>query len=148
MSGHSKWATIKHKKAAVDARRGKVFTKLIRELTSAARMGGGDVDSNPRLRTAVAAAKTANMPSDTIQRAIKKGTGELPGEVYEEITYEGYGAGGVAILVDVLTDNKNRTVAEIRHLFAKHGGNLGESGLRGVDVCPQGSHYAEHESDR
>ena len=128
MSGHSKWATIKHKKAAVDARRGKVFTKLIRELTSAARMGGGDADSNPRLRTAVAAAKTANMPSDTIQHAIKKGTGELPGEVYEEITYEGYGAGGVAILVDVLTDNKNRTVAEIRHLFAKHGGNLGETG--------------------
>ena len=128
MSGHSKWATIKHKKAAVDARRGKVFTKLIRELTSAARMGGGDADSNPRLRTAVTAAKTANMPSDTIQRAIKKGTGELPGEVYEEITYEGYGAGGVAILVDVLTDNKNRTVAEIRHLFAKHGGNLGETG--------------------
>jgi len=128
MSGHSKWATIKHKKAAVDARRGKVFTKLIRELTSAARMGGGDADMNPRLRTAVAAAKTANMPSDTIQRAIKKGTGELPGEVYEEITYEGYGAGGVAILVDVLTDNKNRTVAEIRHLFSKHGGNLGETG--------------------
>ena len=128
MSGHSKWATIKHKKAAVDARRGKVFTKLIRELTSAARMGGGDADANPRLRTAVAAAKTANMPSDTIQRAIKKGTGELPGEVYEEVTYEGYGAGGVAILVDVLTDNKNRTVAEIRHLFSKHGGSLGESG--------------------
>jgi YebC/PmpR family DNA-binding regulatory protein len=128
MSGHSKWATIKHKKAAVDARRGKVFTKLIRELTSAARMGGGDADSNPRLRTAVATAKTANMPSDTIQRAIKKGTGELPGEVYEEITYEGYGAGGIAVLVDVLTDNKNRTVAEIRHLFAKHGGNLGETG--------------------
>src|SRR5262249_56157693 len=128
MSGHSKWATIKHKKAAVDARRGKVFTKLIRELTSAARMGGGDADSNPRLRTAVAAAKTANRPSDTLQRAIKKGTGELPGEVYEEVTYEGYGAGGVAILVDVLTDNKNRTVAEIRHLFSKHGGSLGESG--------------------
>jgi len=128
MSGHSKWATIKHKKAAVDARRGKVFTKLIRELTSAARMGGGDADMNPRLRTAVAAAKTANVPSDTIQRAIKKGTGELPGEVYEEITYEGYGAGGVAVLVDVLTDNKNRTVAEIRHLFSKHGGNLGETG--------------------
>ena len=128
MSGHSKWATIKHKKAAVDARRGKVFTKLISELTSAARMGGGDADSNPRLRTAVAAAKTANMPSDTIQRAIKKGTGELPGEIYEEITYEGYGAGGIAVLVDVLTDNKNRTVAEIRHLFAKHGGNLGETG--------------------
>jgi YebC/PmpR family DNA-binding regulatory protein len=112
----------------VDARRGKVFTKLIRELTSAARMGGGDPDMNPRLRTAVTTAKTANMPSDTIQRAIKKGTGELPGEVYEEVFYEGYGAGGVAILVDVLTDNKNRTVAEIRHLFAKHGGSLGESG--------------------
>jgi len=128
MSGHSKWATIKHKKAAVDARRGKVFTKLIRELTSAARMGGGDPDANPRLRTAVTAARNSNMPSDTIQRAIKKGTGELPGEVYEEVTYEGYGAGGVAILVDVLTDNKNRTVAEIRHLFSKHGGSLGESG--------------------
>jgi YebC/PmpR family DNA-binding regulatory protein len=131
MSGHSKWATIKHKKAAVDARRGKVFTKLIRELTSAARMGGGDVDMNPRLRTAVAAAKTSNMPSDTIQRAIKKGTGDLPGEIYEEFMYEGYGAGGVAILVDVLTDNKNRTVAEIRHVFTKHGGNLGETGCVG-----------------
>jgi YebC/PmpR family DNA-binding regulatory protein len=128
MSGHSKWASIKHKKAVVDARRGKTFTKLIRELTSAARMGGGDPDANPRLRTAVTAAKNANMPSDTIQRAIKKGTGELPGEVYEEVSYEGYGAGGVAILVDVLTDNKNRTVAEIRHLFSKHGGSLGESG--------------------
>jgi len=131
MSGHSKWATIKHKKAAVDARRGKVFTKLIRELTSAARMGGGDVDMNPRLRTAVAAAKTSNMPADTIQRAIKKGTGDLPGEIYEEFMYEGYGAGGVAVLVDVLTDNKNRTVAEIRHVFAKHGGNLGETGCVG-----------------
>jgi len=128
MSGHSKWASIKHKKAVVDARRGKTFTKLIRELTSAARMGGGDPDMNPRLRTAVTTAKNSNMPSDTIQRAIKKGTGELPGEVYEEVTYEGYGAGGVAILVDVLTDNKNRTVAEIRHLFSKHGGSLGESG--------------------
>jgi len=128
MSGHSKWASIKHKKAVVDARRGKVFTKLIRELTSAARMGGGDADANPRLRTAVTTAKNANMPSDTIQRAIKKGTGELPGEVYEEVFYEGYGAGGVAVLVDALTDNKNRTVAEIRHLFSKHGGSLGESG--------------------
>src|SRR5947209_7361461 len=126
MSGHSKWASIKHKKAVVDARRGKTFTKLIRELTSAARMGGGDPDMNPRLRTAVTTAKNSNMPSDTIQRAIKKGTGELPGEVYEEVTYEGYGAGGVAILVDVLTDNKNRTVAEIRHTFSKYGGNLGE----------------------
>jgi YebC/PmpR family DNA-binding regulatory protein len=128
MSGHSKWSTIKHKKAAVDARRGKLFTKAIRELTSAARAGGGSPEANPRLRTAIAAAKSANMPTDTIQRAIKKGTGELPGEVYEEVTYEGYGAGGVAILVDVLTDNRNRTVAEIRHLFAKHGGNLGEAG--------------------
>jgi YebC/PmpR family DNA-binding regulatory protein len=131
MSGHSKWATIKHKKAAVDARRGKIFTKLIRELTSAARMGGGDIDANPRLRTAVTTARASNMPSDTIQRAIKKGTGELPGEVYEEITYEGYGAGGVAVLVDVLTDNKNRTVAEIRHIFSKYGGNLGETGCVG-----------------
>ena len=128
MSGHSKWSTIKHKKAAVDARRGKLFTKAIRELTSAARAGGGSPEANPRLRTAIAAARSVNMPADTIQRAIKKGTGELPGEVYEEVTYEGYGAGGVAILVDVLTDNRNRTVAEIRHLFAKHGGNLGEAG--------------------
>ena len=128
MSGHSKWSSIKHKKALVDARRGKTFTKLIRELTSAAKAGGGSAETNPRLRTAVAAAKTANMPADTISRAIKKGTGELPGEVYEEVTYEGYGAGGVAVLVDVLTDNRNRTVAEVRHLFAKHGGNLGESG--------------------
>ncbi len=128
MSGHSKWSTIKHKKAAVDARRGKLFTKLIRELTSAAKVGGGDQEANPRLRTAVAAAKSANMPTDTIHRAIKKGTGELPGETYDEVTYEGYGVGGVAVLVDVLTDNRNRTVAEIRHLFAKHGGNLGENG--------------------
>ena len=128
MSGHSKWSSIKHKKALVDARRGKTFTKLIRELTSAAKAGGGSPDMNPRLRTAVAAAKNANMPADTIQRAIKKGTGELPGEVYEEVTYEGYGAGGVAVLVDVLTDNRNRTVAEIRHIFAKHGGSMGESG--------------------
>jgi YebC/PmpR family DNA-binding regulatory protein len=128
MSGHSKWSTIKHKKAATDARRGKLFTKLIRELTSAARAGGGDADTNPRLRTAVAAAKGANMPGDTIDRAIKKGTGDLEGEVYEEVIYEGYGAGGVAVLVDVLTDNKNRTVAEVRHLFSKHGGSLGEHG--------------------
>lgn len=128
MSGHSKWSTIKHKKAMVDARRGKMFTKLIRELTSAARAGGGDPDVNPRLRTAVASAKGANMPNDTIQRAIQKGTGEIAGETYEEVTYEGYGAGGVAVLVDTLTDNKNRTVAEIRHLFAKHGGSMGENG--------------------
>jgi YebC/PmpR family DNA-binding regulatory protein len=128
MSGHSKWSTIKHKKAITDARRGKLFTKLIRELTSAARAGGGDVDANPRLRTAVSAARSANMPNDTIDRAIKKGTGELPGEIYDEVTYEGYGAGGVAVLVDVLTDKKNRTVAEVRHLFSKYGGNLGENG--------------------
>ena len=128
MSGHSKWSTIKHKKAMVDARRGKMFTKLIRELTSAARAAGGDPDVNPRLRTAVASAKGANMPNDTIQRAIQKGTGEIAGETYEEVTYEGYGAGGVAVLVDTLTDNKNRTVAEIRHLFAKHGGSMGENG--------------------
>ena len=128
MSGHSKWSTIKHKKAMVDARRGKMFTKLIRELTSAARAGGGDPDTNPRLRTAVASAKGANMPNDTIQRAIQKGTGDTAGETYEEVTYEGYGAGGVAVLVDTLTDNKNRTVAEIRHLFSKHGGSMGENG--------------------
>ena len=128
MSGHSKWSTIKHKKAMVDARRGKMFTKLIRELTSAARAGGGDPDVNPRLRTAVASAKGANMPNDTIQRAIQKGTGDIAGETYEEVTYEGYGAGGVAVLVDTLTDNKNRTVAEIRHLFARHGGSMGENG--------------------
>lgn len=128
MSGHSKWSTIRHKKAAVDARRGKLFTKLIRELTSAAKAGGGEADINPRLRTAIANAKSANMPADTIQRAIQKGTGELPGEDYEEVIYEGYGAGGVAVLVDALTDNRNRTVAEIRHLFSKHGGNLGENG--------------------
>jgi YebC/PmpR family DNA-binding regulatory protein len=128
MSGHSKWSTIRHKKATVDARRGKLFTKLIRELTSAAKAGGGDPETNPRLRTAVTNAKGANMPADTIQRAIQKGTGELPGEDYEEVTYEGYGAGGVAVLVDALTDNRNRTVAEIRHLFSKHGGNLGENG--------------------
>ena len=128
MSGHSKWSSIKHKKAMVDARRGKMFTKLIRELTSATRAGGGDPDINPRLRTAVASAKGANMPADTIQRAIQKGTGDTAGETYEEVTYEGYGAGGVAVLVDTLTDNKNRTVAEIRHLFAKHGGSMGENG--------------------
>lgn len=128
MSGHSKWSSIKHKKATVDARRGKLFTKLIRELTSAARAGGGDPNANPRLRTAVLTAKTANMPADTIQRAIQKGTGDLGGETYEEVVYEGYGVGGVAVFVDTLTDNKNRTVAEIRHIFAKHGGSMGESG--------------------
>ena len=128
MSGHSKWSTIKRKKGAVDAKRGKIFTRLIKEITVAARMGGGDPDGNPRLRSAIASAKTENMPKDNIDRAIKKGTGELEGAVYEEITYEGYGPGGVAVLVDCMTDNKNRTVADIRHFFSKSGGNLGESG--------------------
>lgn len=127
MSGHSKWATIKHKKGAADARRGKVFTRLIREITMAAK-GGGDVDKNPRLRTAVAAAKAENMPADNIKRAIQRGTGELPGATYEEATFEGYGPGGVALLVEVSTDNRNRTVSEIRHVFTKNGGNLGEAG--------------------
>jgi YebC/PmpR family DNA-binding regulatory protein len=128
MSGHSKWSTIKHKKAAKDARRGKLFTKLIKEITVAARMGGGDINANPRLRTAVAAARVNSMPGENIDRAIKKGTGELEGVSYEEIQYEGYGPGGAAILAQVLTDNKNRTVSEIRRLFTKHGGNLGETG--------------------
>lgn len=128
MSGHSKWASIKHKKAAVDAKRGKIFTKLIREISVAARVGGGDIDANARLRTAVLAAKASNMPQDNIQRAIKKGTGELEGSSYEEFLYEGYGPGGIAILVTVLTDNKNRTTSEIRHLFSKNGGNMGEAG--------------------
>lgn len=128
MSGHSKWSTIKHKKAAKDAKRGKAFTKLIKEITVAARLGGGDIKANPRLRTAVLAARKDSMPNDTIDRAIKKGTGELEGVSYEEILYEGYGPGGVAILVEVLTDNRNRTVAEIRNVFDKHGGNLGTNG--------------------
>ena len=128
MSGHSKWHSIRHKKAAVDAKRGKIFTKIIKEISVAARIGGGDLDSNPRLRTAVAAAKEQNMPQDNIKRAILKGTGDLPGQSYEETTYEGYGPGGVAVYLEVLTDNKNRTVAEIRHLFSKYNGNLGESG--------------------
>ncbi len=128
MSGHSKWHTIKHKKGALDAKRGKLFTKLIREMTIAARIGGGDIETNPRLRTAVEKAKAGNMPADNIKRAIMKGTGELEGETYEEITIEGYGAGGVAILVEGTTDNRNRTVSEIRHLFTKNGGNLGTAG--------------------
>lgn len=128
MSGHSKWASIKHKKAKVDAARGRAFTKLIREITVAARVGGGDVNGNPRLRTAVLAAKAINMPADNIDRAIKKGTGELEGVSYEEIVYEGYGPGGVAVLAEVVTDNKNRTVGEIRKAFSRHGGNMGESG--------------------
>jgi len=128
MSGHSKWSSIKHKKAAVDAKRGKVFTKLIKEITVAARMGGGDMTANPRLRTAVQAAKAENMPKDNLERAIKKGTGELEGVSYEEATYEGYGPAGAAILIESLTDNKNRAVADIRHIFSKCGGNLGENG--------------------
>ncbi len=128
MSGHSKWATTKHKKAAADARRGKIFTKLTKEITVAAKMGGGTADGNPRLRAAIAKAKAVSMPADNIQRAIKKGTGELPGVSYEEVTYEGYGPGGVAVLVEVLTDNKNRAVSDIRHIFSKYGGGLGEAG--------------------
>ncbi|HEY0263731.1 MAG TPA: YebC/PmpR family DNA-binding transcriptional regulator [Granulicella sp.] len=128
MSGHSKWATIKHKKGAADAKRGKVFTRLIKEITVAAKAGGGDPDGNPRLRTAIAAAKAENMPADNIKRAVQRGTGELEGVSYEEITYEGYGPGGVAVIVDVLTDNKNRAVSEIRHAFSKNGGNLGAEG--------------------
>ncbi|QNI35439.1 YebC/PmpR family DNA-binding transcriptional regulator [Edaphobacter albus] len=128
MSGHSKWATIKHKKGALDAKRGKIFTRLIKEITIAAKLGGGDPDGNPRLRSAIAAAKAENMPNDNIKRAIQRGTGELEGASYEEITYEGYGPGGVAIIVDVLTDNKNRAVSEIRHAFSKNGGNLGAEG--------------------
>ena len=128
MSGHSKWATIKHKKGAADARRGKIFTKYIKEITVAARIGGGDPDSNPRLRTAVAAAKAENMPADNIKRAIRKGTGELPGATYEESVFEAYGPSGVAIILEVATDNRNRTISEIRHIFSKNGGNLGEHG--------------------
>ena len=131
MSGHSKWHSIKHKKGALDAKRGKLFTKFIKELTVAARTGGGDPDANARLRKAINDAKAGNMPNDTIDRAIRRGTGEEEGVNYEEITYEGYGPGGVALLIQSLTDNRNRTVAEIRHLFSKNGGNLGESGSVG-----------------
>jgi len=128
LSGHSKWHSIRHKKAVKDARRGKLFTKLIKELTVAARMGGGDLEGNPRLRAAVAAARANSMPVDNIDRAIKKGSGELEGVNYEDVSYEGYGPGGMAVLIECVTDNRNRTVAEIRHLFDKHGGNLGENG--------------------
>ncbi|MBW1822321.1 MAG: YebC/PmpR family DNA-binding transcriptional regulator [Deltaproteobacteria bacterium] len=128
MSGHSKWSSIKHKKGATDAKRGKIFSKLIKEITVAARMGGGDPDANPRLRTVILTAKSENMPKDNMERAIKKGTGELEGVNYEESTYEGYGPGGAAVFVESLTDNKNRAVADIRHIFNKHGGNLGENG--------------------
>lgn len=128
MSGHSKWATIKRKKGAIDAKRGQVFTRLIKEITVAARAGGGDIEGNARLRSAVTTAKAQNMPKDNIVRAIKKGTGEIAGEIYEEILYEGYGPGGVAVLVECMTDNRNRTVADVRHYFAKSNGNLGENG--------------------
>ena len=144
MSGHSKWASIKHKKGAVDAKRGKIFTKLIKEITVATRMGGKDPESNARLRTAIAAAKAENMPKENIERGIKKGTGELEGSTYEEATYEGYGPGGVAVLVEVLTDNKNRAVADVRHLFERHGGSLGAAGCvawmfsqKGLIVLPR-----------
>jgi len=128
MSGHSKWANIKHRKGAQDAKRGKIFTKLIKEITIAAKIGGGDLEGNPRLRTAVDKAKNENMPKDTIERAIKKGTGDLDGVNYEEGTFEGYGPGGVAVIVEFMTDNRTRTVADVRHIFTKHNGNLGVSG--------------------
>jgi YebC/PmpR family DNA-binding regulatory protein len=127
MSGHSKWHTIKHKKGAADAKRGKVFTRIIKELTVAARNGGGDPGTNPRLRTIIADAKSVNMPADNIKKAIQRGTGELPGVTYEEITYEGYGPGGAALIIECMTDNKNRTVGEVRHILEKHSGNLGAS---------------------
>jgi len=127
MSGHSKWHTIKHKKGALDAKRGKMFTRIIKELTVAARNGGGDADSNPRLRTGIADAKAVNMPADNIKKAIQRGTGELPGVNYEEVTYEGYGPGGAAVIIETFTDNRNRTVGELRHMLTKHSGNLGET---------------------
>ncbi len=127
MSGHSKWHTIKHKKSAADAKRGKIFTRIIKELTVAARQGGGDPDANPRLRTVIAEAKSVNMPAENIRRAIRRGTGEEPGLSYEEVIYEGYGPGGAALMIDALTDNRNRTVGELRHILSKHGGNLGET---------------------
>jgi len=139
MSGHSKWSTIKHKKALKDSKRGKIFTKLIKEITVAARMGGGDINANPRLRTAVTTARSQSMPSDNIERAIKKGTGELEGVTYEEVQYEGYGPAGVAIMLSILTDNRNRTVAEIRNLFGKNGGNLGENGCVGWMFSKKGT---------
>ena len=146
MSGHSKWHSIKHKKGAADARRGKVFTRVIKELTVAARAGGGDPDSNPRLRTVVADAKAANMPADNIKRAIRRGTGEEPGVSYEEITYEAYGPGGAALLIDVLTDNTNRAVGEIRHLLSKHGGNLGTTNSVAWLFAKQGHLIVEQDS--
>src|SRR3984885_16028312 len=137
MSGHSKWATIKHKKAATDAKRGRVFTKLIREITIAARVGGGDVDSNPRLRSAILLAKNENMPNDNIERALQRGTGQLEGEQYEEVNFEGYGPGGVGMIVQVVTTNRNRVVSEIPHLMGRHGVPLGESGVGGGTFRPK-----------
>ncbi|HEX9758248.1 MAG TPA: YebC/PmpR family DNA-binding transcriptional regulator [Nitrospiria bacterium] len=145
MSGHSKWATTKHKKAAVDAKRGKIFTRIIKEIAVAARLGGGDPDGNPRLRTAVAKAKESNMPADNIKKAIQRGTGELPGVNYEETVYEGYGPGGVAILIEIMTDNKNRTISEIRQLMGKNGGNLGEAGCVSWMFEKKGYIVVEHE---
>jgi len=138
MSGHSKWATIKRKKAATDQARGKLFSKYIKEITIAARHGGGDPDANPRLRTAIAAAKNVNMPANNIERAVKRGAGEVDGVVYEEFTYEGYGPGGVAVLVDLATDNRNRTAGDIRYIFAKNGGNLAEAGAVSYLFKPRG----------
>jgi len=143
MSGHSKWHSIKHKKAATDSKRGRIFTRLIKEMTAAARNGGGDPDANPRLRLAIATAKANNMPADNIKRAIMRGTGELPGVSYEDVNYEGYGPGGVALYVHVLTDNKNRTVAEIRHILSKNGGNLGETGCVGWMFARKGYFVVE-----
>ncbi len=145
MSGHSKWATIKHKKAAADARRGKAFTKLIREITIAARVGGGDPDSNPRLRSAVQAAKAENMPNENIDRAIQRGTGQLEGEHYEEVVFEGYGPGGVGMLIEVVTTNRNRVVSEIRHVMSKNGGNLAETGAVGWMFTRKGDLYVPKE---
>jgi len=138
VSGHNKWSSIKHKKGVADAKRGKLFSQLIKEITVAARLGGGDPEGNPRLRTAINAAKSANMPKDNIDRAIKKGTGELEGASYEEYYYEGYGPGGTAILIQVLTDNKNRAAADVRHILSKHGGNLGEAGCVSWMFTPKG----------
>src|SRR5260221_2561799 len=138
MSGHSKWATIKHKKGATDAKRGRVFTRIIREISIAARIGGGEPNSNPRLRTAILAAKAANMPNDNVERAILRGTGQLEGEQYEEATFEGYGPGGVGMLIQVVTTNRNRVVGEFRHLMSKNGGNMAETGAVGWMFSPQG----------
>lgn len=145
MSGHSKWATIKRKKGAADEKRGRIFTRLIKEISVAARMGGGDPEANPRLRSAIDNAKSNNMPKENIDRAIKKGTGELPGVSYEESVYEGYGPGGVALYIEVMTDNKNRTVSEIRHLLTKHGGNMGENGCVAWMFSQKGQIYVDAE---